>query len=272
MTTEIICGAALLCAALASARWTWWRSRAPGLPVLVYHNIGEPPAASTLTDLWISPQKFRAQISWLLARGYVPLLFSDLLKAQKNGKALPEKAVLITFDGAYEDTYTFAYRALHELGAKGNVFVAFNTIGKADLWQDPGTEPWINMATLDMLKEMRDSGLIEFGSHTMNHPDLAAIPPEDAAWELTESRKQLETALELEIRAFSYPYGSGAGSPEIRELVLKAGYTMDFGLKHGKARWPRGEDAGPIERMPVTRGDTTLDLNLFLTKGASRLI
>ena len=54
MIKELLAGAACFSAALASARWTWWRGAACGLPVLVYHKIGTPPAGSKLKDLWVT--------------------------------------------------------------------------------------------------------------------------------------------------------------------------------------------------------------------------
>ena len=199
------------------------------------------------------------------------MLFSDLLKAHKGEKPLPEKAVLITFDDGYENNYTHAYKILSELGAKGNIFVVYNTIGKVNLWHNPGTEPWVNMADLAMLREMQESGVMEFGSHTMNHPNLEKLPLEDAAWELTESKKQLAAALGREISAFAYPYGAGAYAPAVRELALKAGYVLDFSFKQGKTPWPWKRDTGPIDRLFIKGGDSNLDLSLQLTRGASRL-
>ncbi len=271
MTKTLLAASGFLGAALASARWAWWRAASPGLPVLVYHKIGSPPPGSKLKDLWVSPEKFRSQISWLLSHGYTTVLFSDLLKAHKGEKPLPEKAVLITFDDGYENNFVHAYKILRELGAKGNIFVVYNTIGKANLWHNPATEPWVNMADLAMLKEMQESGVIEFGSHTMNHPNLDKLPLEDAAWELTESKKQLETALGREMSAFAYPYGAGAYSPAVRASVLKAGYIFDFSFKQGKTPWPWNRDSGPIDRLFIKRGDNNLDLLLHLTRGASRL-
>lgn len=258
-------------AAAASARWTWWRPKSPGLPVLCYHKIGSPPPGSKLRDLWVTPEKFREQVAWLRANGCTTVLFSDLLKAQKGEKPLPEKAVLITFDDGYENNYAQAYKILKELKAKGNIFVVFNTIGKANLWHNPASEPWINMATLEMLKEMLASGVIELGSHTMNHPRLDRIPLENAAWEITESKKQLQDALGTEICAFAYPYGGGAYSPAVRECVFKAGYVLDFSFRQGKTPWPWQRNAGPIDRLFLRGGDNLLDLRLHLTRGASRL-
>ncbi|MFA6434095.1 MAG: polysaccharide deacetylase family protein [Elusimicrobiales bacterium] len=271
MIKELLSIAAFSGAALASARWTWWRGAVSGLPVLVYHKIGIPPAGSKLKDLWVTPEKFRSQVAWLGAHGYVTVLFSDVVKAYKNKKPLPEKAVLITFDDGYENNYTHAYGILRELGAKGNIFVVYNTIGKANLWHNPETEPWIDMAGLAMLREMQESGVIEFGSHTMSHPNLEKLPLEDAAWELTESKKQLEAALGREMSVFAYPYGAGAYSPAVRALALKAGYVLDFSFRQGKTPWPWNREAGPIDRLFIKRGDTNLDLKFHLERGASRL-
>src|SRR5262245_46148867 len=38
------------------------------------------------------------QFSWLRARGYVPVSLSDIIAAREGKKALPDKAVLLTFD------------------------------------------------------------------------------------------------------------------------------------------------------------------------------
>ncbi|MDO8806066.1 MAG: polysaccharide deacetylase family protein [Elusimicrobiota bacterium] len=253
-----------------SARWTWWRRSAPGLKVLCYHKVGAPPRGSKLSELWISPKKFRAQVKYLLDNGYTTLLFSDLKKIHDSGSQLPGKAVLITFDDGYENNYLHAWPVLKELGAKANIFVVFNTIGKVNLWHDPASEPWVNMATAEQLKEMQDSGVIEYGSHTMNHPRLSALRPEDAAWEIAESKRQLEAAFGA-VCAFAYPYGDGAYAPAIREKALEAGYTFDFSFRQGKPPWPWDRKNSPLDRLFIRGGDNNWDLALQLTRGASRL-
>jgi len=264
--------ALLILTALAlCARWTWWRKEIPGLRVLCYHKIGRPPAGSQLEDLWVSPRKFRVQVQYLLDHGYTTLLFSDLLKAFRENSPLPEKCVLITFDDGYENNYLEAWPILNELGAKGNIFVVFNTIGKANLWHDPASEAWVNMATPDQLREMQSSGVIEYGSHTMSHPHLSALSLDDAAWEMAESKRQLETVLGSVLCAFAYPYGDGAYSPEIRAKALEAGYTFDFSFRHGKTPWPWDRPGSPIDRIFIRGSDTIWDLALQLSRGFSRL-
>jgi len=272
MTTEIVSGAALAGAALASARWPWWRRSVKGLPVLTYRVVGDPPPGSSMKSSWVAAGDFRAHLSWLRAEGYSTLLFSDVLAAMRSGRRLPARSVLMTFDGAYRDTCALAYPALREFGAKANVFVAFNYIGKADLWKDAALEAWVPMAPLATLKEMRDSGLVEFGSMTMNHVRLDALPPDDAAWEIAESRRQLGTALGREICAFAYPWGAGSSSDAVRSMAERAGYALDFSLETGKGPVPGAWADGARKRLPVRRGDKALDLKLLVTRGAARLI
>ena len=44
MTGFILAGLGLAALGL-SARWNWWRPKAAGLPILMYHKIGDPPAS-----------------------------------------------------------------------------------------------------------------------------------------------------------------------------------------------------------------------------------
>ncbi|MCX5786361.1 MAG: polysaccharide deacetylase family protein [Elusimicrobia bacterium] len=267
----LIISVLFLTAAYLSGRWAWWRKKTPGLPVLCYHKIGTPPPGSKLKELWVTPAKFRRQVKHLLDNDYKTLLFSELLAACKGTAPLPKKAVVITFDDGYENNYTQAWPILRELGAKGNIFVVFNTIGKANTWHDPASEPWINMATAEMLLEMKKSGVMELGSHTMNHPHLGALEPEDAAWEMRESKKQLEVLLGGEICAFAYPYGDGAYSPAVRAQALSAGYSLDFSFTQGKTFWPWDRQKGPLDRLFIQGDENNVDLALHLSRGASRL-
>ncbi|OGS13031.1 MAG: hypothetical protein A2234_00035 [Elusimicrobia bacterium RIFOXYA2_FULL_58_8] len=268
---EIILTVPTLLILALSARWTWWRPKTGGLKVLCYHKIGTPPPGSKLRDLWVSPKKFRSQVKFLMDKGYKTLLFSDLLQAYRENTPLPEKSVLITFDDGYENNYTHAWPILRELDAKGNIFVVFNTIGRANLWHNPASEPWINMATLSQLKEMQESGVVEFGSHTMSHPRLCALTLEDAACEMAESKRQLEAAFNKEICAFAYPYGDGAYAPEVRAKALAAGYTFDFSFRQGKTPWPWERSLRPLDRLFIRGTDNNWDLRLQLGSGDSRL-
>lgn len=258
-------------AAGASARWNWWRPVVTGgLPALMYHKIGEPPPGSTLDKLWVSPEKFRAQLGWLKDHGYESVTFADWRDAEKGVKALPEKPVLITFDDGYRNNYDLAYPLLREFGMKGCVFLVYETMDKHNAWHDPATEPWLKMLTWAQIKEMQDSGTFEFGSHTMRHRCLTEIPLEDARWELTESKRRLEDKLGKEVLGFAYPYGAGAYDAAVRREALAAGYRFDFGIKQGITLLPWKRDDEAVRRLLIRGEESLYDFELNMTRGKGR--
>lgn len=258
-------------AAGASARWNWWRPAVSGgMPALMYHKIGEAPGRSTLKKLWVSEADFRAQLAWLTEHGYSSVTFADWRDAEKGVKPLPEKPVLITFDDGYANNHEKAFPLLKEAGHKACVFLVYETMDGHNAWHDPSTEPWLRMLTWAQIREMQDSGVFEFGSHTMRHRDLAALPLDEVRWEAAESKTRLEEKLGRECVGFAYPYGSGAYKPEVRAAVREAGYRFDFGIKQGisPAAWEPG--SGPLKRLLVRGDDTMYDFALNMTRGKAR--
>lgn len=60
------------------------------------------------------------------------------------------------------------------------------------------------MMSYQQIKSLAQHGHI-VGSHTMTHPNMAYLQKQEAEIELAESKRQLEAALKLPIRHFSYP-------------------------------------------------------------------
>jgi len=71
----------------------------------------------------------------------------------------------------------------------------------------------------------------EIGCHTLDHVDLTAVPPEDAAREIEGSKSYLESLLGHRVLMFSYP--KGRYNRNIKELVRRSGFvaarTCDYG-------------------------------------------
>ncbi|MCX5783914.1 MAG: polysaccharide deacetylase family protein, partial [Elusimicrobia bacterium] len=199
---EFILGSAALA---FSARWNWWRKKTCGLPVLMYHKIGEPPKNSRLKKLWVSPQNFARQIDYLLRHEFTPILFSQIPQALE-GKI--KKPVLITFDDGYQNNYTLAYPIIKEKKAKANIFLVCDTIGNQNAWHNPKNEDRLPMLNCGEIRQMQNSGLVEFGSHTLNHPSLTTIDLQEVSRQLCESKKILEEKLGRPLCAFAYPYGA----------------------------------------------------------------
>jgi peptidoglycan/xylan/chitin deacetylase (PgdA/CDA1 family) len=85
----------------------------------------------------------------------------------------------------------------------------------------------------DEVADLKGSGLVSFGSHTVHHHLLTSLQPPDVDIELVESQK---TILEKRVanRAFmSFCYPNGNVTPQIAGQTKKAGYHLAVSTKTG---------------------------------------
>ncbi len=256
-------------AAAFSARWNWWRPRVEGLVIPMYHHLGSA-TSKRHSKLWVSVSDFRSQMQSLLKGGWTPIFMSELAAASDGNGTLPDRPALVTFDDGTADNYELALPVLQELGVKANIFVVVEGIDGHTRWENPVEKPWQRMLSWNQMLTMRDSGLVEFGSHTMRHPNLVVLPLEDARWEISESKRRLESRLEVPIHGFAYPFGSGADSSALREIVREAGYYFDFSIRQGITPLPWEFSNGALQRVLVRGDDTAYDFHLNLTRGKAR--
>jgi len=88
----------------------------------------------------------------------------------------------------------------------------------------------------DDVRRLSESG-IEIGSHTVSHPILVALQPEDAKREIADSKAALEKVLGKPVRAFAYPFGAPSLDFTSRDeaLVEESGYSFAFAGEGGFA-------------------------------------
>ena len=92
------------------------------------------------------------------------------------------------------------------------------------------TEPR-QVLTKDQIQEMTSSGLIEIGSHTINHTRLSVSTPEHILHdEIINSRKVLESEFNTPIEIFCYPNGY---APESAQKYVGEAYLAGCGLYKG---------------------------------------
>lgn len=107
--------------------------------ILTYHRIGDPWRRSPLHPGLISatPEEFLRQVEYVARRFHVVSL-QQVLDAVNRRKALPEPAVLITFDDAYRDFASLAWPVLRRQGLPVALFVptAFPDQPKRCFWWD----------------------------------------------------------------------------------------------------------------------------------------
>lgn len=179
--------------------------------ILTYHSISEGDS-----PLKISSALFAEQMAWLTANASVIAL--DQLVGQRTGQ-IDRRNVILTFDDGYADFYTHAAPVLLRLKLPAIVFLPTAYVGRTNGW--PGQPGWVKeepLMTWDQIKELANAGM-EFGSHTVNHPDVTQLAPADLERELAESKREIEQRTGRRAEHFCYPYGKW--NPPVRDATAR---------------------------------------------------
>jgi len=187
------------------------------VPILLYHAI-EEVYPDEISNLAITSALFEEHMQTLLQSGYTTITFQDYIDFKYNNKKLPEKPIIIAFDDGYLSNYTKAFPILKKYGMKATIFIVASTVGKM--------YPEINYShfTWAQAREMRESGLIEIGSHTYYHNDVSLYSPEMAAMDLRLSKYLIDTNLNYNCTLLAFPYGHC--TEENQQQALDAGYEL----------------------------------------------
>lgn len=103
------------------------------------------------------------------------------------------------------------------------------------------------MLTWEQVRRMAESG-ISFGSHTVTHPILSKISIQEAEWEVTESKRVIESQTGRPVSVFAYPNGRPDDfSPETVGLLKRAGYQAALTTVWGANT--RREDRYALKRV-----------------------
>lgn len=168
--------------------------------------------------------------------------------------------VALTFDDAFCSFARNAWPVLRELRIPVTVFVPSGYLGRRSTWVDYGGDNPVGEEVMDSktLLDIATDELVDVGSHTVTHADLARLSDEEVLQELNASRETLEKMLGRRIEAISFPYGS-FGDRELR-LSKEAGYRYQFSASPEKYSPPA--HGGLIGRVPVQPLDWPVEFRL----------
>jgi peptidoglycan/xylan/chitin deacetylase (PgdA/CDA1 family) len=88
----------------------------------------------------------------------------------------------------------------------------------------PSNSGLSRMLTWEQIRQMKAGG-IDFGGHTVTHPFLSKVAPEQACWEISECKSRIEQELQKPVDYFAYPNGREEDfAKRNKELLRNAGY------------------------------------------------
>jgi len=222
------------------------------VPVLMYHRVG------AARNDWearyaIAPDNFAAHVRALARKGHRAVTIDSLVEWLEGRSALPEGALLITFDDGFRGVRQHALPVMEDLGWPFTVFLVSDLIGGRDEWTHASNPAGTTYPLLDRaeIADMQRRG-VAFHSHTRSHASLPTLDDAQLADQLAGSRLALADLLGDEVAYLAYPFGHV--DERVESATHAAGYRAAFSTQPGFNR--RDVNRYRIRRIDVFGTDT----------------
>lgn len=229
------------------------------LPIIMYHGLSENPKKQG--RYVISPNILEEDLRYIKENGYTTVVMEDVIRYVQEGKPLPTKPVMLTFDDGNYNNYVYAYPLMQKYDCK----MVISPIGAAvDRYTQNGN-CHVEYATChwDHLREMQESGRVEIQNHSYNMHGTSERKgsAKKATETLSEYRRtfvedishmqqRMQEELSRTATTFVYPFGavSRESIPLLQEMGFKATMgceehmnviTRDEGCLYGLGRYLR---------------------------------
>jgi peptidoglycan/xylan/chitin deacetylase (PgdA/CDA1 family) len=222
------------------------------IPILMYHSVSDEKEKShPYYHVNTSPAVFDAHMRYLYENNYSVINLQDLKKSFDTRDS--SKYVVITFDDGFYDFYTNAFPILKKYNFSATVFLQTGFIHNERL-SFKGKE----CMTWDEVRDLQSKG-INFGSHTVTHPQLNNLSTKEIENEIKLSKNKIEDETGITVESFSYPFAFPEDKEfgiTLRALLKKCGYTNGVTTKIGTAY--KGGDTFFQPRLPANSADDIL--------------
>lgn len=209
--------------------------------IFAYYRVGEDqfPGSNIRLD------QFQSHIRELKDGRYNVLSLPDMVAALQSGATLPDRAVVLTFDGGYKSVLDKAVPLLLENNIPFTLFVATDYL-------DRESSEYISWADL---KKLSKNKLVTVGLHPATYTHLADAPDEEIKRLINNARARMREVLGTEPALFAYPFGEYSSA--FHDTVAASGFTAAFGQQSGVAF--AGEDMFSLPRFPMTESYGDMD-------------
>jgi peptidoglycan/xylan/chitin deacetylase (PgdA/CDA1 family) len=234
------------------------------VPILMYHSISENLFGKSHPYYQINtaPKVFARQMRWLRQNGYRTLDLTQMWNSMEAGQDM-SKTVVITFDDGYRDFYTDAFEVMRQCGFTATIFLATDRIQDSSVCIEG-----VDYLTWHEVRELHAAGM-RFGSHTVTHPDLRSLGPEQIEYEVGCSKETIEQKLGAPVESFAYPFAF----PEedkvftrfLVDILENQGFANGVSTIIGRATLANNRHC--LRRLPVNSWDDAALLRAKLEGG-----
>ena len=155
------------------------------------------------------------------------------------------------------------YPYLKSINPKIPISAIFKSLKLTQIWEiideyrsimKIDAEKRMNMS-VDELKEVYDSGLVEIGAHTQNHPILANETETTAQYEIQSSILELNAILGVQVSSFAYPNGIPQIDFGKREMNFLKAMNIKLALSTENKSFSIKDNPLNIPRNGISKGN-----------------
>ena len=189
--------------------------RAQAAVILQYHHVSETLPAVTS----VSANTFTKHLNYLKEHNFNVIPLNELISALKQGKALDDKTLAITFDDGYNNNYEQAAPILEKFGYQYTIFVNPKVIDE----QAGYVMGW------DKLRELAKKGAL-IANHSAEHNYLHKKRENEtqSQWrertknDILSSQQRIKEEIGHDYKYLAYPYGEF--NNQLQALVTELGF------------------------------------------------
>ncbi len=216
------------------------------VPILIYHRFG-PVATDGMT---VTTSLFESQLKYFKDNGYKVIPLRELVDYYLGKRQAPQShSVVITADDGHISVYRDMFPLVRKYRIPVTLFIYPSAISNASY-----------AMTWGQLRELKETGLFDFQSHTFWHPNFKKekkrLTPAEyenfVAMQLKKSKEKLEKELNVRVNMLGWPFG--IHDDELVRKAKEAGYVATFTME----RHPAGTHDGvmALPRYLMTNGET----------------
>ena len=215
--------------------------------ILAYHHVSSTTPASTS----VTREQFDAHLDYIADHGYTVWPLKTLISTLRAGQPVPDNAIALTFDDAYQSVFTAVHPRMQARGWPYTVFVNTAAI-------DAKHAPYMSW---QQLRQLVKSG-VDIGNHSHGHAHLVPRLSDESAhaWrtraimDIEKAQTRIEQELETSPDLFAYPYGEYSSA--LADLVTRLGMS---GLGQHSGVIGHNSDFSALPRFPVSGNYAGLD-------------
>jgi peptidoglycan/xylan/chitin deacetylase (PgdA/CDA1 family) len=209
------------------------KSRAEGVPILLYHRFG-----TEVTDsMTVTTSYFESQLKYFKDQGHTVIPLRQLVDYLLGKKpSIPSRSLVITADDGHKSVYTEMFPLLKKYHAPATLFLYPSALSNA-----PYAMTW------EQLKDMKATGLLDLQSHTFWHPNFKKekrkLGTEEyenlVASQLKKAKVRLEKEFNARVDMLAWPFG--IYEEGLIQKATAAGYVAAFTMER--------RDAAPSDNL-----------------------